>query len=324
MNDNQTFSVSDNDLELEAWNEWKDICSIKGCSADNSLLLATAVTRRFLKKVNYVEPGYRLFVDKTDENDEPRPKADSQKKDSAQPARKALTPIMRLCSEEFDMGIIEKADFPGINKHTGKERKKKKYKDYVWDKIEESNDPPLKVIRGILTGPKGIINDIVENYLVNDRGFIWTNDVNGNRVLTPEPSLQDPIDGKDGTSTEFGETIPDPGISSCDITPSDIEYINSEIPKLFSAKEAAVLLACDAGIALTNASLLCFLEIEKTQAYDMQKKVFKKLQDFINDYFDYELAKIVIPVIINRLFSMLKAEKGASAFLSMLETKTNN
>ena len=193
----------------------------------------------------------------------------------------------------------------------------KKYKDNVWNKIRESGDEPLKVIHGNLLGPVSIMNDIVENFLYTDRGFVWESE-DGMRILKPVLSVQDEIEGNDGTSAERGDMLE---ISSTMLLPSDVSFISSEIPKRFNAREAAVFLALDAKIPKTDEALLRFLGLEKTQAYDILKKTLNKLKEFLEENYSPELFSPVLSEIINCFFSMLETEKGASEFLSVLETK---
>ena len=65
---------------------------------------------------------------------------------------------------EFDAGIVEKANISKTSKN---------YKDHTWECILRSDDPPLKIIRGQLVGPKGIINEIAERFLRCNYPQIW-------------------------------------------------------------------------------------------------------------------------------------------------------
>ncbi len=137
VKDNREESLAEqNKAILEAWCEWKRICSILMCDKQNSALLAKEVAKAFVRKLNgALGDNIRLIGESELE-------------------RKKL-------AHEFDCGIIEKADFA---------KTRKNYKDYIWLKLSKSEDPPLKVIRGGLTGTQGIINEIVEKWL-KDKGW---------------------------------------------------------------------------------------------------------------------------------------------------------
>jgi hypothetical protein len=116
---------------LQAWCEWKEICSIGGCNEAFRFVLANEVKGAFERKLRALL-GASFGMVSSSELD------------------------ANCLAHEFDCGIIEKAELA---------KTKKNYKDYVWLSIRESDDPPLKVIRGLLLGPRGLINEIVENWL---------------------------------------------------------------------------------------------------------------------------------------------------------------
>ncbi len=116
---------------LQAWCEWKEICSIGGCNEDFRFVLANEVAGAFRRKLHTLLGASFEMVSSSE--------------------------LGAAClAHEFDCGIIEKAELA---------KTKKNYKDYVWLSIGKSDDPPLKVIRGLLVGPRGLINEIVENWL---------------------------------------------------------------------------------------------------------------------------------------------------------------
>ncbi len=137
VKDNHEKSLEEqNAAILEAWCEWKRICSILLCDELNRSLLAKEVAKAFVRKLNgALGDNVRLIGESELE-------------------RKKL-------AHEFDCGIIEKADLA---------KTKKNYKDYIWLKLSNSEDPPLKIIRGGLIGTHGIINEIVEKWL-KDNGW---------------------------------------------------------------------------------------------------------------------------------------------------------
>ena len=47
MNNNDDKNM----LELTAWNQWKEICSVAGCSGENQQILDKKITVAFKKKI---------------------------------------------------------------------------------------------------------------------------------------------------------------------------------------------------------------------------------------------------------------------------------
>ena len=285
------YSKEENNKVLEAWNEWKTVCSILGCSQEHSLLLAKLVGNSFRQKLARVIHN-------------PHPVED-----------------IRTCAHEFDMGIIEKATNPGMDKRTGLERTKKNYKDVAWQKCEESNDTPLKVIHGVLIGPQGIINDIVESYGEKEYGYDWLNKA-GKRFLVHHQSINAPVEGNNGSTTEWGDFINDLCTPPQSLDDSEMELINQEAQK-YTPQEAAILLASLADLAMTEPTLLAFIDRRKTWASEKIIEIRTRLGLFLEACFSKEsFLQIQVLTQIKKLFFMkLAAEKGASEFLSMLKDK---
>ena len=282
--------IEDNDKLLKAWNEWKEICSIIGCSDENKERLKKIVRKAFENKLSRVlGKDARSFAPDD-------------------------------CAAEFDNGIFEKAEKPGIDRRTGKERVKKNYKDFVWNSIVQSSDPPLKIINGLLIGSKGIINDIVINYLKRERGFKSSISEDGKRILVHPISIDMPFEGKDGSQTNF-ENFINNIVKAPDANDLDREFIAKSVPEVFTAKMAAVLLAKAADITLEERSLQDFLGVGKSQAYELQKTSLMKLAAFFVKNGIAANDENAMKLINIRLFSIIQSEKGAKGFLSLLKTK---
>ena len=281
--------IEDNDKLLEAWNEWKTICSIHGCSNDNANRLKTLVDNAFMGKL-YRVLGYNTESFKPDD-----------------------------CSFEFDKAIIERANFPGIDKRSGKERTRKNYKDFVWNLIENSDDPPLLVIHGKLIGPLGIINDIVINYL-KEHGFRSGHNTDGELVLVPPTSTDAPLEGKDGSQSDIEQLIPaetTPG----DLNETDLEVIRKFVSEKITPQMVALILAKAMKITFEERSLLKFIGVGKSQAYELFKAAQSTLAKFLDDEFDKECWHSATHHILFSLYSIIQSEKGAEDFLSLLKTK---
>lgn len=181
-----------NDKLLTAWGEWKEICSILGCGDEAKNLLLMEIGKAFRRKLGATvgEIAYEHLYD-----------ADADE----------------MFAREFDCGITEKAFI---------EKKKKNYKDYVWSKIAACKDEPLKVIRGILTGPRGYINNIVENWLRSE----------GWRMK----SVTDKVTGKRHDIWLNSTGLP--ANASSDDTDEDVSTLTDETPDLTTDVEIDVYL----------------------------------------------------------------------------------
>jgi len=128
-------------------------------------------------------------------------------------------------AHEFDCGIIEKANSPSSPKN---------YKDHTWECIMRSKDPPLKVIRGQLLGPLGIINEIAERFLRSNYPQIWEKLI----------SLQIPISSDEDDSGTLEDTIPYKVVASRynSLDKSEEEYLQKSFWKLFTNDNAAIFL----------------------------------------------------------------------------------
>ena len=151
----------DNARALTAWNAWKDVCWVHGLG----------------------QPRGNLPVVGTNED------AEILSKMIANAFKRKLAPYMRNFqsengasslvevdfAQEFDAALheYELSETPGHERYmrghygeSGYVRKAKAWKDFVWNAVAESEDPPLKVIIGKLLGRLGVINQIVEEWLL--------------------------------------------------------------------------------------------------------------------------------------------------------------
>lgn len=150
-----TFTPEENARRLKAWNAWKKVCWIHGLgkpredlsvigTAEDEVLLSTMITKAFKKKLSL------FMLQLGDEG-----------------GRVQLSDID--FAQEFDDALLEYEKAKRYKRgHFGEEaciRKPKAWKDFVWDAVARSDDPPLKVINGKLIGPQGVINQVVEDWL---------------------------------------------------------------------------------------------------------------------------------------------------------------
>ena len=151
----------ENARKLQAWNAWKEVCWVHGVgkqrgdlpivgTEEDEAILSKMIGNAFRRKLW----PYMVHF----QNEQGRDSlADI---DFAQEFDDALT-AYRLSEtpghERYDRGHY------GEPNHV---RKAKAWKDFVWDAIAASDDPPLKVIIGKLLSKDGVINDVVKDWLL--------------------------------------------------------------------------------------------------------------------------------------------------------------
>ena len=285
-------------MEL-AWEEWQQLCAVDRCSGEHSALLRKEISSAFYKKMeiftNYQWPP-------------PSPKEIVHK---------------------FDTAIIEKAEFPGKDKRykSETERQKKDFKKDIWEKKRQSQDPPLRVIRGMLLGGEDnrctILWETIKKYLLDEHGFVVVNE-NGKPRLRPQRSIDEKIVNEEGDPKTFGEYVE--GLTT---PPRKLEAEKNELLKAvtgrFSNEEVAVLLAKSANISLASQVLLDYLGLGHSQAYALFKTAGEKLSSIIDDFCEQDNDRMdALHLIRTRiLIPQLKAEKNAEEFLMELEDQTN-
>lgn len=297
-----------NKEELKAWMQWKEVCAIMKCDEPLREILKAKVTDAFRKKFARISPEVlKIAFNENNVN----------------------------WANEFDIGIIEKSELS---------KTKKNYKDFTWQKIKESSDPPLKVIRGELLGGKSIINGIAERYLRVNHHTVWKN-VSGcysnykrckrhgksknckkcdkyenckNWIFV---STEAPLnEGNTGDSRTIGSTLQDN--SKSPESSFDIEVLEQCFPK-FSNTDAAILLCHLEGIALTNPNLLEFVGKAKTRVNDrLNNFIVPKLRNMSNDC--KEACKKNTDFIISSLKEQISSEKGSQKVLLDIEQMKND
>ena len=148
--------------QLRAWNAWKDVCFVHGVGKSQGDLppigtdkdeecLVALITKAFKDKLFPFMPLLANI-------------------DDGKSSLDALD-----CAQEFDDSLVayKLSETPGHERYKkghygerGYERKAKAWKDSVWAAVAASDDPPTKVINGKLIGPRGVINQVVEDWLL--------------------------------------------------------------------------------------------------------------------------------------------------------------
>ena len=297
------YDPQKNAQALRAWDEWKEICWVAGCSAEAQDVLNREIYVAFK----------RLFQTRMPLN------ADEILRDESDWAT------------EFDMGVINTPP-PGLKKSAAPESEpdsaeitglKKKYKDYLWALVQDSSDPSLQVIRGKLTSPVGIINGIADNYLKVHYPAQWenyqefrNNTARKNKRDTPpvqEISLQAPV-GEDGTSLE--ELVPGEDWQPGDEKPADLER---KLTELFSPREIALIFAHMAK-KTTAPETEAFLGCGHTTIANMWNNGQPGqlgLREKIRTHADFFQSQGVVFFMKKRL----EAEKNAGPFLKLIEAQ---
>ena len=160
-----------NAAEWTAWLEWQKVCSVLGCSDGNRRILSKTVFTAFKKKLAMVSS---VIYDQWASDG-----TISNRRDDF--------------INEFDVGIEIKAregDLARTRAARGEEPRReetlttsspnstkrifvspKNYKQHAFNMALNQPDDPLRALRGQLTGPLGIINAIVEHYLLYTCGL---------------------------------------------------------------------------------------------------------------------------------------------------------
>ena len=300
---NSDEQLAKNAAEWTAWLEWKKVCSVLGCSPDNRSILSRVVFRAFTRKLAKVS---RTIHDQWQ-------------------AEGSFSALREHFIQEFDVGIeIKKREGDLAREHAargeGPRREEtlttsspysekrvavspKDYKAHAFNLALKQPDDPLRAIRGQLVGEHGIINAIVEHYLLYTCGltldWIESVDENGKKVRSigfkavsftelEEKGVGNPTRkngfGDDGSSVgEGGDDSPDsddgdpldsfvdPGFDPTD--EDDLVRLREDVRDRFSARQMAVLLAGLRGMAINAKSLQNFCGI----GHSMLDKTFHSL-----------------------------------------------
>lgn len=299
----------ENERALVAWQEWKDVCWVSGCSPANKDTLSEEIDTAFKEKINKIE-----FLSGSARN-----------WDFVQEFDCALVEYEHCEEQGFE---VYHKGYYGDKNHV---KKAKAWKDYTWSKVADSNDPPLKVIRGILVGPKGIINEIFEDMI--ERNYSVKNSTrkkDGMRIFVQHESMDKKAykDENDGKTLTIGDMVED---ESSSIFESFLDSsINSEmwtsfedyLCKYFTSKECAVLLAEIYGIKIyKDEQILLELEIKKSTANKIlnnAKEKLKELNSKQSHFAGFVESAIYRKKLIEWMMQRFTVEKSSPTLLSIL------
>lgn len=305
-----------NDLELAAWNEWKEVCCILGCSDSHREALKDRMWTSALSKLGtLLESAFPEWKDEFSE--------DGWKDE---------------ISGRFDAYIRE-----GEADHADHAGKRLNYKDTIWNIIAENrqqgnDESPLKVIRGKLTAPKRVLDGVLEK-LVKEKG--WTFKILDHQLLRVG-SLNEELPGHsedgDDACERIGQIRAEDSLRVvyAAIPKDDCAFIRETLRDQFSFVECAVLYAYFKGITCDSPVLSavtgCKREANSKLLYGRKAKAGKgKDCPGVLDKFKQELKCVyeiaqdtgwsgLMPIVLQALSCKLMTEKRGCQFLSTLAT----
>ena len=279
--------IEKNDRELAAWNEWKQVCQIMKCSEDNSAILVDRMYKSSRESL-----GKLLYASNSNWEDEFSKEGWGQE-----------------IGRHFDAYIRE-----GVENE-----KKKNYKDFIWLKIEEGNDPPLKIIRGQLTASRSVLSNVIENFVV-EKGLV----VGVSKHISTNSSSLDERIGEEEDSCRKVDLLPFEPASMPDIPNEEKEEFVRRFKDMFSSSECVILLAYFCRIAFTDPIVETATGVKKSRAGKILEDLLERLVPLQKEFksLAYEYGQgAVADMVVNILKEQIKAEKALSEFLLRVEGK---
>jgi hypothetical protein len=279
--------IEKNDRELAAWNEWKQVCQIMRCSDENS----SALVERMYKSS---KASLEKFLYASNPNWE------------EEFAKEGWGQEIGRC---FDAYIRE-----GVENE-----KKKNYKDFIWLKIEERNDPPLKIIRGQLTASNSVLSNVLEKFVKEKGLVVGVKD----HYSTSSSSLNEKI-GDEEDSVEKIDALHFVPASLPDIPEEEKVEFAHRFKEMFSSSECVILLAHLKRIALTDPIVEMATGVKKSRASEIRNDLLERmvlLGDEIRPLASEYGWTAVKDMVVNILKEQIKAEKSLTEFLLRVEGK---
>lgn len=313
---------------LTAWNAWKDVCWVHGLgkSRDNLPVVGTEEDEEILSKMignafrRKLAPYMVHF-----QNEQGRDSLADV--DFAQEFDDTLT-VYRLSEtpghERYDKGHY------GDPNHV---RKAKAWKDFVWDAIAASDDPPLKVIVGKLLGKDGVINDVVKDWLLANYACRFE----GKMLVFHKSRDAETRETTDDTGVEGLEQIAMEAISPDKTMEDGTEAVShvsvgeaievplswrEELESVFSPKICCLMFAHIKGVKIyADRNILSALGIGKTTAAAELKKleansmaILGKLNSELREWLLADVAGT--KYFLNWIENRCRAEKAGQLILS--------
>ena len=271
------FTKEENERTLKAWDAWKEVCWVHGLgkklrddlpivgTEDDEKLLAQLIRNAFFRKL---APFKEQLAD----------------------SKGNIALLTDLdCAQEFDNALVEyektdRRDKRFLDDGQLHIKQKKAWKDFVWNSIAASDDPKLKVIIGQLLGSKGVINQVVEDWLLANFSVRFNGDLlefhRSRDAAESGPKEEGESDGGNFLENVAGNAIspdsyepaPDTYDTPCDDTREmpdwDVpESWREELDGAFSPRLCCLMLAHINGVKLyADTEILEALGISKTTA----------------------------------------------------------
>jgi hypothetical protein len=197
--------------------------------------------------------------------------------------------------------------------------KKKNYKDFIWLKIEEGKDPPLKIIRGKLTASNSVLSNVLEKF-VKEKGFVVGVE---KHISTSSYSLNEKV-GDEEDSVEKIDALPFEPVSLPDIPKEEKMAFAHRFKKLFLSSECVILLAYFKRIAFTDPVFEAAAGVKKSRAGKMLENLLERLAPLQKEFksLAYEYGQgAVADMVVDILKEQIKAEKSLTEFLLRVEGK---
>ena len=279
--------IEKNDRELVAWNEWKQVCQILKCSEENSAILVDRMyksSRKALEKLlSFSNPNWEGEFTKEGWGQE--------------------------IGESFDAYIRE-----GVENE-----KKKNYKDFIWLKIDEGNDSPLKIIRGQLTAPNRVLSNVLEKFVV-EKGLV----VGVSKHISANSSSLDERIGEEEDSCRKVDMLPFEHASLPDIPEEEKVEFAHLFKEMFSSSECVILLAYFCRIAFTDPIVETATGVKKSRAGKILENLLERLVSLQKEFksLAYEYGRGAVgDMVVDILKDQIKTERSLSEFLSRVEGK---
>lgn len=301
--------------ELTAWNQWKRVCHVNGCDDKEKKYLRSRVVSKLSRELR--KCGVDLASDS-------RLNADD------------------LVSE-FDMYLVCKKTTAKQETESEKSQEEvksqphfKEYKDHVWRKVAGSDDPPMKVINGMLLGDRSVAMEVVRNIMRKYFGAQTARvvqEVSGQivrRQVMPR-SLHNDEDTQRPGQKSWEEMLADTILPKPDemAMQNKRELANSmrNILETLSLAEKIVLLADLRQVSISDKIVCNALHCGKSTACALAKQVREKLARWRNQSLDaprvmtLEVYEVLCEMITTELVQSQKPE--IRHFLRQVECLTS-
>lgn len=191
------------------------------------------------------------------------------------------------------------------------------YKDYIFHKMQNSSDPPLKVLHGKITGPRGYIRDIIKDYIIRNQATI-SKIPNSDAFL----AVSNKVSADERINEDSGLTYGDM-LSSSDrniegyIDPAEVQTFCAAL----SQTEKAIMVAVSNNIALDSPELQTLTGLKKTSLYEVMNRLMVRLRFALRNagMSTREESGRFMESVTEFIFSSLSAEKTALPFLKLVQ-----